>query len=675
MRAVLDRAAVRRGLMFVGLVLALAVSGRADEPEMRTWQDASGRFKIQAKFVALNGKNVVLQKADGTRMQVDIEKLRSADSQYVEAQRKKLAEEDPFKPVPAEEDPFKPAPAVATPSPRARPGRVGAMRSPAARPGASATPDDRQATPGVAPEIHPDWSAATMAEMAPDGPWTLDVGPAPAPSDAEARPRALPVPPKVDFFEKTKGLVVNTPATHALAGFAMDNPKPGTTRVVLGDLASGKLLGQFRSEGSMAPLALSDAGDRALMRTDEFGFGNSYRLELWDIGPDGLNKAWSLAPYGDMEGGDRDVKWARFLGPGRFATLGGKGKLVIWDLDPVQPRTILSVDENCTPGLSPDGRFLAFVDQGNVGVLDVEGGRITALQAMPTKHVPWPSLGFSPSGKRLACVSGSKLHAWSTEDGSALPEILLAPIAVGPNVPTIWTDEEHVLVAERYLVDVASEVIMWQYDGAESVVGDRAGLCWFLLGMSPNQPGAVVPARLPQPAAVNALKQALANPESFALRPGATVTIDVNGVPDASERDKIARALTDRLARNQVKVAPGSPLVLAATVTPGKEQEISYRTFGAGFRTDNFKVRPQVSGIKLTFQGQLAWEAAATTLPMMDFAHLGPNETLADHVKKFERPNYGFFEGVEIPRRVARPGPGGPVVALGSSQVSATGVR
>jgi len=171
--------------------------------------------------------------------------------------------------------------------------------------------------------------------------------------------------------------------------------------------------------GPITPLALSDAGDRALVRMDEFGFGNSYRLELWDLASDGLRKAWSIAPYGDMEGGDRDVKWARFLGPDRFATLGGKGKLVVWDLEPVKPRTIVAVDENCTPGLSPDGRFLAFGDKGNVGVLEVESGRIAALQTIPSQHVdstldPRPEpittpeastfLQFLPLRRRLAHV-------------------------------------------------------------------------------------------------------------------------------------------------------------------------------------------------------------------------------------------------------------------------------
>ena len=124
----------------------------------------------------------------------------------------------------------------------------------------------------------------------------------------------------------------------------------------------------------------------------------------------------------------------------------------------------------------------------------------------------------------------------------------------------------------------------------------------------------------------------------------------------------------------QVKVAPGAALTLAPSVTPGKEEEISYRTFGQGFRTDNFKVRPQISKVKFLYQGKPAWESGASTLPMMDFAHLGKNESLADHVKKFEQPNYAFFDQLALPRLLAKPRPDGSI-ALGRSQVSTSGVR
>ncbi|WP_165250580.1 SHD1 domain-containing protein [Paludisphaera soli] len=644
--------------------LAPPVTVRADEPELRIWKDVSGRFKIEARYVGVEGENVTLRKADGKEMQVLLDRLCSADRNYVAEQQKKLADEDPFKPKEAA-DPFQPKAPAGRPGAMARPSRATA-----------ASPRQRPApTSGEPEEIEPDWSSAQLAGLPPDGDWKVAIAPA-APSDpaaAAARPRGVPIPGTTNFFERRKGYVLNAPGTHAAIGYTLDDPKPGVTRLVLCDLKAGKTLGVAKAEGVMSPVALSDAGDRALMRKDEFGFGNADKLELWELTPQGPTRAWRMAPYGDVQGPARDVKWAAFLGPDRFATVGG-GKLVVWDAEPVRPTLTLSVADGCLPALSPDGKFLAFAGDGKVGLLDVEAGQVAALQPLPVQHAPWPTFGFSPSGKKFACITAGKAFVWNAEDGVLRREIALHPIAVTPDQPPAWVDDEHFLAGGRYLIDVESQVKLWEYQGPEAAVCDRDGLCWFLLGAGHNQPGALVPARLPQPSVLQTLKQALADPNFFILRPGATVSIDASAVPDASRRGKVVESLTAKLAAMQVKVAPGAALVLLPAVEAGKEEEISYRTMGLGFRTDTFKVRPQISRIKMTYQGKPAWESGSSTLPHFEIAHLGPNESLADHVKKFEQPNYAFFENVELPRLLARPGPSGSST-LGVSQVSTAGVR
>ncbi|AMV37677.1 SHD1 domain-containing protein [Planctomyces sp. SH-PL62] len=647
---------------------ATAAATQEGEAELRTWKDVSGRFKIQARYVGVEGENVVLRKADGKEMQVLLDRLCSADRRYVEDLLKKLAEEDPFKPKPAA-DPFQP---------RAADARPGAM---AARPGSPSPnlgfPNPAVPNPGGEPaEIDPDWSSAQLAGLPPEGAWKIAIAPA-APPAAEtapaARPRGVPIPATTDFFEHQKGFAVNVAGSYAVVGYTLDNPKPGTTRIAVCDLKAGKTLGVVKSSGVLAPLALSDAGDQVLMRKDEFGFGNADRLELWNLTAQGLVKAWRFAPYDDAQGPARDVKWAAFLGPKRFATIGG-GKLVLWDLDPVRPSLTLQTTDGCVPAVSPDGKFLAFAHEGKVGLLDVEAGQIAAVQAMPLTQTPWPSFGFSPSGKRFACLTVGKAFVWNTEDGTLHRDLQLSPIAVAPDNPPLWTDEDHLLVGGRYLIDVESQVKLWDYQGAEQAARDRDGLCWFLLAARQNQAGALIPARLPQPIVRQSLKQALADPNFFIVRPGATVSIDAAGVADASKREKVVESLTAKLAQIQVKVAPGSALVLLPVVETGKEEEISYRTMGAGFRTDRFKVRPQISRIQLAYKGQSAWESGSSSVPHFDIAHLGPNESLADHVRKFEQPNYAFFDQVELPRLLARPNPGGGFT-LGSSQVGTAGVR
>lgn len=71
----------------IGLALALnsilAVASAA-EP-IRTWTDASGQYRIEAKFLSRGNGEVELQKQDRTKLRVPLDKLSTADRDYVAA--------------------------------------------------------------------------------------------------------------------------------------------------------------------------------------------------------------------------------------------------------------------------------------------------------------------------------------------------------------------------------------------------------------------------------------------------------------------------------------------------------------------------------------------------------------------------------------------------------------
>src|SRR6185312_14458601 len=108
----------------------------------------------------------------------------------------------------------------------------------------------------------------------------------------------------------------------------------------------------------------------------------------------------------------------------------------------------------------------------------------------------------------------------------------------------------------------------------------------------------------------------------FIVKPGATVSIDVNGIPDASKRDQVVQSLTANLARVGVKVAPGSPVTVQASLEQGKEQEIAYRKFGAGFQVDRFKIHPWMSRLRIMYEGKSAWDSGASSVPVFEMARL-----------------------------------------------------
>lgn len=61
----------------------------ADSIQAETWSDASGKFKIEAQYGGVDGKNLVLKKADGSTISVPISRLSPASR----AQAKKLFEQ------------------------------------------------------------------------------------------------------------------------------------------------------------------------------------------------------------------------------------------------------------------------------------------------------------------------------------------------------------------------------------------------------------------------------------------------------------------------------------------------------------------------------------------------------------------------------------------------------
>ncbi|NND99779.1 MAG: hypothetical protein HKN47_20865, partial [Pirellulaceae bacterium] len=54
-----------------------------EDREMRTWSDASGKFKVQAKFYSAGAENVKLLTADDRKIDVPIAKLCEADKEYL----------------------------------------------------------------------------------------------------------------------------------------------------------------------------------------------------------------------------------------------------------------------------------------------------------------------------------------------------------------------------------------------------------------------------------------------------------------------------------------------------------------------------------------------------------------------------------------------------------------
>ena len=67
-------------LLIAGVLIAGVVAGQlALAGETRTWTDKTGKFRIEAEFVAEDDGVVTLRKEDGDEIEVPLEKLSAAD--------------------------------------------------------------------------------------------------------------------------------------------------------------------------------------------------------------------------------------------------------------------------------------------------------------------------------------------------------------------------------------------------------------------------------------------------------------------------------------------------------------------------------------------------------------------------------------------------------------------
>jgi hypothetical protein len=622
--------------------LGMASSGVFAD-DLRTWTDVTGKFKIKAKFISEANGTVTLEQEDGDELEIELRKLSAADQRVV-ADLKKQADDSPFKAKSA--------------SPFTSKSKTAAKTGTGTRP---ATADNAPA--GETRNVQVDWLSAETISLSPaESEWKVEVAEV---EEALARPKTVTLPAKSNFFEGLKGLAVNPAAKKAVAGYNLGEPKPqGTTRVVICDLEAGRAGTAAVTPGLMVPVALHDDGRQIVMRREEFGFGNHDRLEVWTLKGQRVEKTVSWIPYDNRRGGERDVQWAEFLDADHLAT-SANGDIAVWKFPEIELEYHLPAGGGGRPALSPDRKRIAFSDGKNVGIFDVEQRAVIAQQATPMSlHAP--QLAFSPSGKRLACISQDKLLVWDVANGNLIQNMTVTGVHIFTGID--FPHDNYVLGGNKFLIDIENQLKLWTYEGHEQVL--TAGGWTFFGVMDGQKAAALVPVKLPHSAATDLLKKALTDPTLFVLKAGTKVKLDLSGIPDASQRDAVTKGLTKQLGEIQCTVDPNGTVTLAAALEGPKQREISFIASG------DYKMQEYIARVRFLYEGKPIWERANSNVPFM--VHLSRGENIESHLRKLEKPDYTFFERVELPKFLQKPAAGSSQsgsLTLGTSKLTTAGLR
>jgi len=641
------------------LVCGLMTFGTLAAAELRQWSDATGKFKIKAKFVSLADGIVTLEKEDGEEIEIELQKLSTAD-QKAANDAAKAKDDDPFKSkAKPKDDPFKAKPKGTTtpaqPNRPTRPGRPGAPKT-------TAEPVDD----GDAPVIKVDWSKADIITLAPpESGWKVEPPKVKLP-EVGGKLKPITLPQKANFFEGMKAIVIGRDLKRAVIGYNMGNSQQGGTTRLLGvDLVTGKAGGSVSAPVQMVPLAMHDDGDQILMRRDEFGFGNLDRLEVWSMKSGKIEKLLICTPYEEVSGGPRDVTWAEFIDAERLVTSSRGGKVAIWKYPEMEPICWFQAADS-KPALSQDRKLIAYCTGDNVGLFDVEKREVIAQQATPMK-LNWPLLAFSPSGKRLGCIAFDKVLMWDLATGKL--EQSFSPTGLMIKDSIEFPDDDYILGNGKFLVDMPNQLKFWQFDGADQIRCIN-GVAYVGVSAGHNAPGALLTMTLPHAGAKELLKKALTDPTLFVLKAGTTVKLDLEGIPDVAQRATVEAALTKRLATIDCKPGPAGTIDLVASVEGPKDRQLQYH--GAGtYMTKEFMTK-----LKFVYEGQPAWEFSGSNISFIISLKRGDN--IENHLREREKPDYTFFDRVELPKFLQKPTAGqaaGRSLTLGQSTITTAGLK
>ena len=154
------------------------------------------------------------------------------------------------------------------------------------------------------------------------------------------------------------------------------------------------------------------------------------------------------------------------------------------------------------------------------------------------------------------------------------------------------------------------------------------------------------------------------------LKAGTSVRIDVNGISDPSKRETVAKGLAKQLESIDCKGGTTGSIDIVATVEGPKEIQIRYRGIG------DYKFKETVTRVKFVYQNQTVWETTQSNAPY--FVQLKRGENMESVLREHEKPNYAFFEQVQLPKFLQKPTAGqgaGSSLTLGHSRITTAGIR
>jgi WD40 repeat protein len=588
--------------------------------EIRQWVDATGKFKIKAKFLSNKNGKVELEKEDGRIITLPANKLSSTDQEYLK--QLELAESD--------ENPFAGGEKKSG-SKSASSGRKSSGRA-SSKSGAKAS---------NVTTLSPEYASNEIALIASD--WNVKPNPSTLPATKMNKVVSIPgASDRYDFHNQFSGTQLTI--GNELFGTAVGNAFRNTSEIVTIDLKTGRVKNKSTVAIKQATLlAVSPDGEKLV--TVRKGKGRDKgSVDFWQAGDEPKQTlSWESASFFDRDG--FAPKSGLFLDDARLMTVGNR--LVVWNVESAAAIYSASIDSECATALSPGKKQVAVRSGDSVYILNVDDGTVMGELQPPEKNSTL--LAFSKTGQFLAgyCSGTGAIWVWDLTANKLVRELSSNQRTASS---LTWVGNQHLLVNDRSLIDVWLRSEIWKYNVTGKLVASGDGRFWVA------NKTRFAPVQLP-PGNLGGLSKYDPD-ELLVLKPGSRIKLDFKLPFPPAEQKKIRDEVTSRLEANNMTLDQSADLVLKATVEKRKSESTEVSDFMGGpfgrRGSEKITYTPTYASLQLLKNGKPVWSSGRLFSLQGMVIHMKNGESAQQAANRMCKPSPAFFSQTRFPKYFAQ---------------------
>jgi WD40 repeat protein len=330
--------------------------------------------------------------------------------------------------------------------------------------------------------------------------------------------------------------------------------------------------------GNLAAIALTET-DRKVTRVDVVAL--SPKKHLLGIRPytEDASKADTRMKLRSQEN-DGEARTIALLNDERLLTLNPKGKLVVWEV----------ATGNAVYYYEKFGRLLAFspnrehfvaAHKGHFRMFKSDTGDVVGSLETPYSGAFCRGAAFRADGGELCAVMDAGndkiVVRWNLSTGQVEQEFPISGDAFrgsgneqASERNLVYRGNDHVLIANEYLLDLTKRAIVWRYAGISDnvVMGNSDARSWHCLARGGDEEGAVTLVSRDMPSQRVAASAATVQlDDQLLLFPGGAVKLDIDlsGVGLQTHHAAAQKAIEESLEQRGIGVQPsGVPMTLRA---------------------------------------------------------------------------------------------------------------